>query len=84
MSCPNCDQCAVCGETGIRVDPAKLAALLNWYDDALQSWEGHPMPSEILGKHVLSEFVGSLPRGVRLVAELESVRTSHAVPGEGI
>lgn len=65
MSCPNCDQCAVCGATGIRVDPAKLAALLEWYDEALQSWEGNPMPSEIRGKHVLSDFVGSLPKGFK-------------------
>ena len=63
MTCSNCDECVVCGETGIRIDPRKLAALLGWYDEALQSWEGNPMPSEIQGRHILSEVVAELPKG---------------------
>jgi hypothetical protein len=65
VSCPNCDQCPACGDADPRVDAKKLAALLNWYDDALQSWEGNPMPSELAGKRILSDFVGDLPKGFK-------------------
>lgn len=64
-TCPNCDQCAVCGATGIRIDPRKLADMLAWFDEALQSWEGNPMPSELRGKYVLHAVVSELPEGFK-------------------